>query len=541
MQNNSSPRWADRHPFLALMGVQLDCDGIPRTVFKAKLELIDRKQFTPPRRAIGGAVGWAIEQPRGSAGLQASTDKKSLGPSLPDRSLLDRSCKLLSQIRTEPSECNVGESLGKALQEIFADAPALQNAPANVFRGSFSMHHLFRLELIREFGRALAREKPEFILKKDGLEVVSWVHGCSDDDESALVHGVTLELAHQGVLLPYASTPTNRFKALRPGLEQEEYFGGLSTLKARELTERVVSSPEPLSNLKMHLNLKALLVSSLHHHAMGTENQINRLALKHFTSDSSKNEGSRLPAPFPSDPEFANALHTMITHLDVDSQEKFREEINLIPRQDAQAFAKSIGSALGKYHYLMSPRILQCAADAYLRREVQNSVATKFSLESEAPPAQDEIVGLDVDPSPAQDSGGRSDSKAIQTASIIDQLPSNPPIADFYEIYVGSCVMPAIKQFQSAWADRHNHESRSHVELAKRVLQTHERIIRDELANYLQRPYVQAALNAAGADRERVISAIQARLHGALTTITETLASPLPRPARSEGSLINNS
>lgn len=440
------------------MGVRVDTRHHSSVSFIQPLAPTDR---LPSARALGGAVGWSIT---------AQADAKSPGT---DRRLLARLCEVASQeALPHDAVCAVARAV----------AP-LPQAPTTLQRFA-------RVEVLREAGRAVAREHPAAVLSRPcGLASPIAKSVYNPPEIAAMVHGISLEIRHQHLRVPglffhwddlgeSVNNPTGHGVALTHYLSDTWWeHAALDT---------------------MPLEQALLFLSSLRYHTQASNREIDRAAALIRTRPDMTDEVAQAieqMVPVPGD----NAAQALLG----DTRIVFGE------RSDVES---AIGDCLASHSGDLTPHLFTTAADVFVRSHRYHAIQDA-GLDDLAQPRPAKADGLSADEIREED---------FLTPTDLDGFLAFERALAFYDAYHQRGLAPLLAQ-----ARRTSRFAGLLPPIFQQPLRQHARVLRQELAELDQRPYIREALRPFSGSKTTQREALRARLRHPLAQIEALLQPPV--------------
>lgn len=392
---------------------------------------LDKDDRKTSAQALGGAVGWSI---------RAQADAKSAPP---DRRLLSRMCEV-----------------GRASKGAHEAVRAVQRALPPLAPGASALQRLTRLEVLREGGRAITREFPHEVVKVNTSLGHAIGMAGSPPEVTALAHGISLELRHQGIAMPtgqywWGDLGDGVNIPVAAGLKMTHSLSAGSGLPADLRTM-------PLEQALLHL-------SSLRYHLRASDWDIDELAGQirrrpDITDDVEEAIDAMVPV--------AGAFAAHLMPLEARYSCQTREDLERYIEQALRDCATHPSSCL-----------FTTAADVFVR--------THRYLRG-----QDEVTEAD-----------------FLTCKGVDAFEAYERVLDFYDRYHQFSVAPLLAQARQV----------PRPAGLQRRLERHAQVLRQELDNLAQRPYIREALQPFSGDKAPQVQSLRNRLQHPLSRVEAAL------------------
>jgi len=403
-------------------------------------------------QALGGAVAWSI---RTQADAKAGAT---------DRRLLSRMCELARESKS-------------AHEAVWAVQRALPPLPP----GASPLQRLTRVEVLREGGRAITREFPHLVTKVDTSLGQAIGHAGSPPEVAAMAHGISLELRHQGTVMP-----SGRYwwRDLGDGVNIPVQAG-------LQMTHRLSPSGDSTQDLRtMPLEQALLILSSLRYHTQARDRDIDEVAADiRKRPDITDEVDQTIDAMVP----VAGAFAAYMLTLDVRYSRMTRER--LVDR---------VTESLGELARRPSPHLFTTAADVFVQSHLYQR-ADRDSKESQTP-GDDEIT--------------EADFLRVKDLSTFEAFVR---AVEFYDSYHQLALAPLLAQ---ARRTPRTADGTLPAFLRQR-LERHGQLLRQELAALEQRPYLQAALRPFTGNKAAQLEALRARIRRPLSLVEAALRGPV--------------
>lgn len=402
-------------------------------------------------QALGGAVGWSI---------RAQADAESGGT---DRRLLSRMCELARESKT-------------AHEAIWAVQRALPPLPD----GASALQRLTRVEVLREGGRAITREFPQKVTQLHTSLGQAIGRTGSPPEVSAMAHGISLELRHQGIAMPSGHY---WWRDLGDGIN-------IPVRAGLKMTHRLSDTWVCGRDLRtMPLEQALLILSSLRYHLQACDRDIDEVA----------DQIRRRPDITG---EVDQAIDAMVPVAGVFAAYMLTSDVRYA-RMTREALEVRVAEALGEVGRRPSSRLFTTAADVFVRSHLYQRADP--DSKGNTTPGDDEIT--------------EEDFLRVKDISTFEGFVR---ALEFYDMYHQRALGPLLAQARVTPRTAGG----ALPAVVRQPLERHWKLLRDELAALDQRPYIQAAVRPFTGNKSEQLEALRARIRRPLSMIEVALRRP---------------